>query len=234
MQIDRVPLDSLSPFDQNPRSIDSAGLDRLKASLRRFGLFAPLIVWPDPDRGLVVVGGNQRLTALRAMRESGEEVPAEVPVVVLDCTEADARVIVVRDNTHDGEWEWSALGEYLQDLVATDSALDLDLTGFESEVFDEIVALGTDPLIMATQPTEGGEDSAVGDGSGDGPRTGNQISKPDGAEQARFVLGNIRGKIPISIYGRFVGLFERRSTALATTDFGVVLGSLLDDLGGAK
>lgn len=232
MNIERVPIDSLSFFDHNPRSIDADGLDRLAASLRRFGLYVPLVAWPDPERGLVVVGGNQRLTAMRRMRDAGEPGLEEVPVVVLDCSEAEARMIVLRDNTHDGEWEWSSLSTYLSDLVATDEDLDLTATGFDREVLDELVSLGTDPLLTATEPGSEAPSDPVEDGSGDGPRTTATIEQPKPATATRFVVGNVRGKIPIALYGRFVGVLDKRSKALGTNDLGVLFGSLLDDLGG--
>jgi ParB-like chromosome segregation protein Spo0J len=229
MNLQRVALDDLSTFDDNPRTIDPEGLDRLSASLRRFGLYVPLVVWPDPARGLVVVGGNQRLTALRRMRDAGEPVPSEIPVVVLDCSEVEARTIVLRDNTHDGEWEWSSLSAYLSDLVETDSELDLASTGFDREVLDELVALGSDPLLAATDPVSASGE-AIEDGSGDEPRTKAEIEQPRPATSTRFVIGNVRGKIPIALYGRMVGVFDERSKVLGTNDLGVVLGSLLDDL----
>lgn len=232
MNLQRVPIDSISFFEHNPRSIDSAGLDRLSASLRRFGLYAPLVVWPDPERGLVVVGGNQRLTAIRRMRDRGEVDLDEIPVVVLDCSEAEARMIVLRDNTHDGEWEWSSLSTYLSDLVATDGDLDLDATGFDREVLDELVSLGSDPLLTATDPASESSAEPVEPESGDGPRTSTEIEKPKAATSTRFVIGNVRGKIPISLYGRFVGVLDARGKSLGTNDLGVLLGSLLDDIGG--
>lgn len=234
MNVQRVPIDSLAFFDDNPRSIDAEGLDRLSASIRRFGLYVPLVAWPDPDRGLVVVGGNQRLTALRRMRDAGEAEIGEVPVVVLDCSEAEARMIVLRDNTHDGEWEWSSLSTYLSDLVAADSDLDLSATGFDREVLDELVSLGSDPLLSATDPSAEGAADQIEEGSESEPRTTAEIEKPSPATSTRFVIGNVRGKIPIALYGRFVGLLDRRGKDLGTNDLGVLLGSLLDDLGGAS
>lgn len=232
MNLQRVPIDSISFFEHNPRTIDASGLDRLSASLRRFGLYAPLVCWPDPDRGLVVVGGNQRLTALRRMRESGESGLDEIPVVVLDCSEAEARMIVLRDNTHDGEWEWSSLSSYLSDLVSSDAELDLVATGFDREVLDELVSLGSDPLLSATDPAEASTAEQIEPDPGDGPRTTTEIEKPKPATATRFVVGNVRGKIPISLYGRFVGVLDARGKALGTNDLGVLLGSLLSDLEG--
>jgi hypothetical protein len=234
MQTEAIPIDDLSFFDDNPRTISAESLDRLSASLRRFGLFVPLLGWRSPTRGLVVVGGNQRLLALRRMRDEGEAVPSSIPVVILDCSEAEARTIVLRDNTHDGEWEWEGLSTYLADLVATDPDLDLVTTGFDSEVFDELIALGADPLLSATAP-ERASGEAIEDGSGTSPTsTRAEIEKAAPATATRFVIGNVRGKIPIALYGRFVGLFDARATALGTNDLGVLFGSLLDDLGGAS
>ncbi len=234
MQTERVPIGDLAFFDDNPRTLSAEGLDRLSASLRRFGLFVPLVAWRSPDRGLVVVGGNQRLLAIRRMREEGDpEAPAEIPVVVLDCSEEEARTIVLRDNTHDGEWEWGALSTYLADLVATEPDLDLATTGFDSAIFEELIALGSDPLLSATDPDAGSDEQVEQDDGASPSSTRAPIEKPPPATATRFVVGNVRGKISIALYGRLVGVIDARSTALGTNDLGVLFGSLLDDLGGA-
>lgn len=50
------PTDRLKGFVDNPRNAEVDGRDRLKASLKRFGLVKPLVI----DRHDVVLAGNQR------------------------------------------------------------------------------------------------------------------------------------------------------------------------------
>lgn len=225
MNVIEVLLDDLHPFDDNPRSIDDAALERLKASLLRFGLFVPLVTWKAADGRLVVIGGNQRLRAMRALRDS-DEAPESVPVVVLDCSEADARTIVLRDNVHDGEWEWEGLSQYLSDLVGMDKGFDLDATGFDREVFEELVALGSDPLLTATQPDE--DDGALLDAeAAAGESTRQDPGEAQPSTTAKVVIGNLRGRISLDVYERFVVIFDRRSARLCTGDVETVLADLL-------
>lgn len=230
LNVETIEIDRLTLFDDNPRSISGESLDRLCASIREFGLFAPLITWKNTDGTPIVIGGNQRLTAIRKMRDLGEHVPDRIPVVVVDCSEAEARTIVLRDNTHDGDWDWGDLSSYLTDLVSDDDGFDFQLTGFDKEIFEELVSLGSDPLLQATSPN----DESVGDdrhtNDGDDTRTKSELEKPAAATATRFVIGNIRGKVPIALYGRLVGVIDARSSRLGTQDLGVLLGSLLDDL----
>jgi ParB-like chromosome segregation protein Spo0J len=63
-----VKLDDLVPAEYNPREIKSENFEALKASLREFGLVEPLIKNPNTGN---MVGGHQRLRALKELREEG-------------------------------------------------------------------------------------------------------------------------------------------------------------------
>jgi hypothetical protein len=63
-----VKLDDLVPAEYNPREIKSENFEALKVSLREFGLVEPLIKNPNTGN---MVGGHQRLRALKELRDEG-------------------------------------------------------------------------------------------------------------------------------------------------------------------
>jgi len=110
MKSGKVSISSLVPFDENPRFIEPEDLDKLAESLSRFGLYKPLLVWRDDEGKNVVIGGNQRLKVLLGM---GVE---EVPVVWFQGSRAEAVTVAMRDNNHDGEWNFEELSEYIETM----------------------------------------------------------------------------------------------------------------------
>ena len=59
-------LDQLNPADYNPRVIAAEMLEGLMNSISRFGCVEPIVV-NTRGRKNVIVGGNQRLKALRSL-----------------------------------------------------------------------------------------------------------------------------------------------------------------------
>ena len=159
LRIEHLDLDSLVSFERNPRTISPERLASLKASVRSLGLFKPLLIWRDLDGRPLVIGGNQRLRALREMRSEGDEV-GPVPVVEFDGDEPTARTIAIRDNTSDGEWDLEALAEYVSDL-------DSLAREFESE-FDLVALSGLDEKTMESLSALAGDGDGDGEGEGDG------------------------------------------------------------------
>lgn len=85
----RMKLSELEPAPYNPRRISRRALERLRASLDRFGLVQD-VVWNARTR--TVVGGHQRL---RILAESGVE---EIDVVVVDLDLVDEKALNVTLN----------------------------------------------------------------------------------------------------------------------------------------
>ena len=115
-------LGDLVPADYNPRQISRAARERLRASLRRYGLASTLTLNQRTGR---LVGGHQRLTVL--LEELGPE--AEVPVSLVDLDEADEAALNVTLNREDlaGTWDDGKLGEILDRLRADGPDLLADL-----------------------------------------------------------------------------------------------------------
>jgi ParB family transcriptional regulator, chromosome partitioning protein len=91
----RLPTGALRPNARNPRrSFATAELDELAASLRERGIIQPIVVRPlrgVPD-GYEIIAGERRW---RAAQRAGLH---EVPVVVIEATDAEALQLAIIEN----------------------------------------------------------------------------------------------------------------------------------------
>lgn len=245
MDLLKLDLDCLTEFDGNPRTISSARVAMLRESLTTFGLYSPLVVQPDPAGDGArwrVLAGNQRLAALRMLRAEGVEV-GPVPCVVFGGDEVEARLLLVRDNAHDGEWDWAALHGYLASYGGDDVAALASLSGFDATTIDDLLALsllsapaahaptvGADPLLVGTDPRSGSTSDPVLDQGGRAPTDPAFTPTPAPPATTRFALGSIRGRVPLLVHGDLLTAFERIATETGQTDIGTILSRAIDVL----
>lgn len=121
MKINKVKVNDLISPDWNPRSISDADLKRLETSLKEFGYIEPIIV---NDVNMHVVGGNQRLTALKRLGYNEVDV---IYVHIEDITKEKACNVAL--NKISGQWDNEKLKVVLEEIHL--SPIDIDLTGFE-------------------------------------------------------------------------------------------------------
>jgi hypothetical protein len=233
IEIEYRNISLLSGFEDNPRSIDESGIKKLIDSIKQFGLFKPLLVWENSGGRLVVIGGNQRLRALRTMKDAGDQFPAEIPTIEFKGSEKAARIIALRDNKSDGDWDWQKLPTYVASLtsMADDSQLDPELMGFGKEDLEDLIELAgsSDADLDRYSTAEDTEDAFIEDNeSGLSP----EAAAKDKVRKrfARFVIGNVRGRITVNHYGEWLEVFEKYSDRLGTTDIPVIFAAMLDDL----
>jgi ParB/RepB/Spo0J family partition protein len=87
-----LPLTKLSPHPANPRKhFDPAKMKELEASVRQKGVLVPLLVRKN-GAGFEILAGERRSRAAKAAGLS------EVPVMIRDLSDAEAREIVVFEN----------------------------------------------------------------------------------------------------------------------------------------
>ena len=129
MRIVKKRIDEIIPADYNPRKISKENLERLKKSIKEFGLVDPL-VWNERTNRLI--GGHQRLKIL--MEEGVKEV--EVSVVNLPEDKEKALNIALNNPNLQGEWEEEKLTELLKELEEKEIS---DLTGFEEQEIDKLL-----------------------------------------------------------------------------------------------
>ena len=121
--IDQVALGDLQPDPANPRRISAAELEALTRSIQQFGFVDPVLARREDRR---VIGGHQRLVAARRLGLT------TVPVVFLDLSEEQARLLNLALNRISGDWDEELLARLLADLEAT-THVDVTVTGFSDD-----------------------------------------------------------------------------------------------------
>lgn len=108
MEIKRVRLSEIRPYEKNPRRNDSA-VDAVAASIKEFGWQQPIVV----DKDGVIIAGHTRYKAAKKLKCK------EVPVVYADnLTEEQVKAYRLADNKTSelAEWDADLLSEELLDL----------------------------------------------------------------------------------------------------------------------
>jgi ParB-like chromosome segregation protein Spo0J len=115
--IEKFPVQKLKLYPENPRKMSAREFDALVKSLENFGVVEPLVINSQYE----VIGGNQRLLALRKL---GIET---VPVVLVELPLSKEKALNLALNRIQGEWDFTKLSSFIKDIEEAD----LDLTGFE-------------------------------------------------------------------------------------------------------
>ncbi|HLF76734.1 MAG TPA: site-specific DNA-methyltransferase [Dehalococcoidia bacterium] len=121
LQLVEVPIDELRPDPANPRRISDAQIEALTRSLKEYGFVQPVLVRREDN---TVIGGHQRLVAARRLGYK------TVPVIYLDVSLEQARLLNLGLNKISGDWDQELLARLLADLNAAHD-LDLSLSGFD-------------------------------------------------------------------------------------------------------
>lgn len=133
MNIVNRPIDSITPYEDNPRRNDDA-VEPVAKSIKEFGFQQPIVV----DKDGVIIAGHTRWLAAKSLGLT------EVPCVVADLTDKQAKAYRLADNKT-GElagWDFSKLELELADLT-----LDFDMSDFGFELFDD----NTDTINAGTE-----------------------------------------------------------------------------------
>lgn len=132
LKIVHVSLNKLKPADYNPRTMGEEEMAKLERSIERFGLVEPIVV---RTKGNIVIGGHQRLEAARRLGYR------TVPVVFVDITDKEGKLLNVALNRIQGEWDTMRLASLLQELRTLPTS-ELELSGFlKAEVSGIVRAL---------------------------------------------------------------------------------------------
>ena len=127
MNIELVSIESIKPYDKNPRVHGDVQIKRIAKSIKDFGWTQPLVV---DDTNTILAGHGRYAAALQLGI-------AEVPVVnVKHLSEAQKKAYRIIDNklVTDSIWDDDLLQQELNDLVDLDFALnDFGLDNFIAE-----------------------------------------------------------------------------------------------------
>ncbi|MDP9238011.1 MAG: site-specific DNA-methyltransferase [Chloroflexota bacterium] len=129
MQIESVDIDTLRPDPANPRKISDEEMEALTRSIKEFGFVQPVLARREDG---VVIAGHQRLLAARRLGIK------QVPVILLDLTVEQARLLNIALNQIEGDFDNELLARMLADLKPIDG-IDLTLSGFAEDELDKLM-----------------------------------------------------------------------------------------------
>ena len=127
MNVIKVPIASVLPWDKNPRGIKTKDFDRLKKQIKKLGVYKPLVCYRE-DGHYIVLGGNMRIRALKDM--GLKEV--DISVVTPKC-EAEKIEFALSDNDRAGFYEEDKLAELVYPHIK-----DIDLGDFKVDLGEAI------------------------------------------------------------------------------------------------
>lgn len=116
-------LKKLKLNKDNPRRIGKAEYERLKNKIRSF----PEMLEKRPivfDEKLIVLGGNQRLRALRELEAEGMEIKDSYFIDASGWTTKQKRQFIVTDNISDGDMDYEMLANKYDDLPLEEWGID--------------------------------------------------------------------------------------------------------------
>ena len=152
LQIEMVAIADLKPAGRRVRKTHPAQLAKVKASLLRFGMVAPVVI----DAQGAIIHGHVVVEAARAL-DLGK-----IACVRLDHLSAeDARLLAITLNrlAETGDWDTDALAVEFRELVVLDEPL--TITGFDEPVIDALIADDERDLDPAADRLPAMEDQAV-------------------------------------------------------------------------
>ncbi|MBT5610100.1 MAG: ParB N-terminal domain-containing protein [Lentisphaerae bacterium] len=134
MHIELRDIDSITPYEKNPRLNDDA-VDAVAESIREFGFRQPVVV----DADGVIICGHTRWKAAKKLRL------AKVPVhVATDLSPEQVKAYRIADNktAELAEWDFDQLRIEIADLQGAD--FDLGLLAFDDEELQQLLGGGDD------------------------------------------------------------------------------------------
>ena len=131
LKVEYLPTAELIPYARNARTHSDEQVAQIAASITEFGFVNPVLVGEDN----VIIAGHGRLLAASRLGMDA------VPVIRLGhLSETQRRALVIADNrlAEAAGWDEEMLAIELQALMEED--FDLDITGFDAEEVDRLLA----------------------------------------------------------------------------------------------
>ena len=126
LKIEYLPIEKLTPYENNTRKHEAADIKTIENSIREFDMCDPIGIWGDKN---IIVEGHGRLLALRNLGYK------QAPCIRLDhLTDEQRKAYAIAHNktAEMSEWDFEKLEAELADI-------DFDMTqfGFEAELFED-------------------------------------------------------------------------------------------------
>jgi ParB-like chromosome segregation protein Spo0J len=195
IQVQTIPVNTLKPFEGNPRTITRNMLNRLAQSIEEEGFLQPLVI----DEQNRVIGGHQRLRAAKKIKMK------EVPCIVVDLKgdEQRAKLLNLRLNKIQGEFDYDVLYQFLADIDVSSIAD----AGFDADEIEEITKMMEEADAAITEQAEEQVEKAKISFEAD-------VSK----SKCDFKIGSFRCKVPIKFYDEFNLIFDTLLNRQVVTD----------------
>lgn len=134
MELVKVKLSEIKPYENNPRKNDDA-VEAVVESIKQCGYVAPIIV----DENMIILAGHTRFKALKKLKKKEAEV-----VIKEGLSEEQKKKYRILDNktAEIAEWDLELLELEMADLDFGGFDFGFELSGFETE--DEEVAEAED------------------------------------------------------------------------------------------
>jgi DNA modification methylase len=129
--VDR-PIDSIKPYESNPRKHSRKQIRQLADSIRQFGFTNPVLI--DADGG--IIAGHGRVAAAQLLDMEC------VPTIRIDhLSEAEKRAYVLADNklAENAGWDRGLLALELAYIAELDLDFDVTITGFKTDEIDLLI-----------------------------------------------------------------------------------------------
>jgi len=133
LRVETLPIRSLKPYPNNPRTHSKRQIEQVASSIRTFGWTNPILVSDD----LEIIAGHGRLEAAKSMGLG------EVPMMRLSgMSEAQQRAYVIADNrlAENAGWDDDLLKLEIGELIEMDLEFEIETIGFETGEIDVILA----------------------------------------------------------------------------------------------
>jgi hypothetical protein len=156
-----VRVAELNPAAYNPRKITPEKFESLKESIRQDGFLEPLVI---QKKGKNVIGGHQRIKAVKEICVEDCIATPDLPCIVLDVDDKTAKRLNIKLNKIQGEFEARLLGELLVDLYEEMQPMpveDFALLGFDQQEAEKFIRL-VEPGLVPLSTGDGGEASGFG------------------------------------------------------------------------
>ena len=110
-----LPLESLTQFQGNLKTITPANLKKLRSRILDTGFVAPIFIWKHKKINYIL-DGHQRILALLSLQGKGYHIP-DLPVAYIEAdNEEDARKKLLSITTQYGEFDLDELHSWLSNL----------------------------------------------------------------------------------------------------------------------
>jgi DNA modification methylase len=130
MKIEIADINSIKPYENNPRKLSDKAIETVAMSLKEYGFRQPIVV----DKNRIIVVGHTRF---RASKKLGFK---EVPITIADnLTPEQINAYRIADNrtSEESEWDNELLKMELKELDLKD--FDLGLTGFNEDQLNSLL-----------------------------------------------------------------------------------------------